>query len=1074
MSDIGREILNRALGSGYAEQAAAEARREGGRISVSESLLPLLAAVVYAANGGPMVVAVGAGAPALAGDISCFSGGDAFHLPAAGPGGDWFRPSGESVGRRLKAGRALRAGKLAVVGVEALLEGLPGELPADWPLEIEVGTELDLEETLELLVAGGYEREYTVEGWGRFALRGGILDVFPSTAERPVRVELEGDRVASLREFNVVTQRSSDPVRSTEIYPATDVPGMTAQPAPFGTVLALNRGLLQARAVEFSTEAGLEPLADEVAARWGEVVSVDTLSGSAGGGVAFPGVAAREFRGDLEAAAGEWRKLSRGHDVYLVLDSALQVDRARELWQSSGGRSREPRMGVGRVRRGFVISELGIAVHTSGDLVGRRARPRPARRVSGGAPISSYAELEVNSHVVHLDQGIGVYRGLVPQEALGVKREYLLVEYAGGDKLYVPTSQLSKVQRYVGSENPTVHRLRGREWSRSRKAARRSAEKTARELLQLYMERSSRPGHAFSPDGPWQRELEVSFPFEDTPDQARAAAQVKEDMESAAVMDRLVTGDVGYGKTEVAIRAAMKALIDSKQVAVLVPTTVLARQHYETFKERLAPFPVKVEMLSRFLSRKEQLTVLDRAGRGEVDVLVGTHRMLQDDVGFKDLGLLVVDEEQRFGVEQKERLRRMSRNVDTLTLTATPIPRTLQMSISGVRNISVIDTPPEDRRSVATYVGEFDVELVRQAVNYEVARGGQVFYVHNRISSIAGVAERLREVFPGLQIAVAHGRMDEDELEKVMLEFADGDHAVLVCTTIIESGLDLPNVNTLIVDRADVLGLAQLYQIRGRVGRSEKRAYAYMFYPAREVLSETAVSRLATISEMTPLGSGMRIAMRDLEIRGAGNLLGAEQSGQIEAVGFEMYCELLKESVEALKGEAPAPERVATVELPVDAYIPEEYISDQQTRVEEYRRLVAAGRTGRLEEFEAELADRFGEPPTPVRQLVEVERLRRKAARVGLESIAERAGELQLKAFQGEEEALVVAAASAAGRNYCRDRGVYADEESRALYLKLRLSEADNRQELMLTWLNLIIDDIAENGIGGGGPVEFQ
>ncbi len=1063
VKEIGPEILEKVLGSKYADEAAAAARREGGLISVGESLVPILVSAVYRSNGGPMVVAAGGQAAALAKDIDCFIPGEAFHLPGAGPGGDWFRPSGEAVGRRLKAARALRAGGLAVVGVEALIGGMPGELPADWPLEIQVGTELDLEETLELLVAGGYEREYTVEGWGRFALRGGILDVFPSTAERPVRIELEGDRVASLREFNVVTQRSSEPVSSVEIFPASDILGGDSRPAVRATVLALNPRLLQARAVEFSTEAGLEPPEDDVAARWGRVVALDTLAGGGRGAVSFPGEGSREFRGDLTAAVSEWRKLSPGNDIYLVLEGRGHVERARELWQESGGSSREPRMGVGSLRRGFRIAPLGIAVYTSGDLVGRRARPMPARRVSEGTPVRSYAELEVDAYVVHLDQGIGVYRGLVPQEALGVTREYLLIEYAGGDKLYVPTSQLSKVQRYVGSENPTVHRLRGREWSKSKKAARRSAEKTARELLQLYMERKSRPGHSFSPDGPWQRELEVSFPFEDTPDQSRAALEVKEDMESAAVMDRLVTGDVGYGKTEVAVRAAMKAVLDSKQVAVLVPTTVLARQHYETFKERLAPFPVKVEMLSRFLSRADQAKVAERAGRGEVDVLVGTHRMLQEDVSFKDLGLLVVDEEQRFGVDQKERLRRMSRNVDTLTLTATPIPRTLQMSLSGVRDISMIDTPPEDRQSVTTYVGEFDMELVRHAVNYEVARGGQVFYVHNRISSITAVADRLREVFPGISIMVAHGRMDEDELEKVMLEFADGEHQMLVCTTIIESGLDLPNVNTLIVDRADMLGLAQMYQIRGRVGRSDRRAYAYLFYPAREVLSDTAVSRLATISEMTPLGSGMRIAMRDLEIRGAGNLLGAEQSGQIEAVGFEMYCELLKESVEALKGEAPAAERESTVELPVDAYLPEEYISDQQTRVEEYRRLIAAGRTGRLDEFEAELIDRFGEPPTPVRQLVEVERLRVKAARAGVESITERSGELQLKSFPGEEEALVAAAVCAAERGYCESKGVYADEESRTLYLKLKPPEVNNRQELLLKWLELIIEDIMDS-----------
>ncbi len=672
--------------------------------------------------------------------------------------------------------------------------------------------------------------------------------------------------------------------------------------------------------------------------------------------------------------------------------------------------------------------------------------------------MAGYAELELGGFVVHVDQGIGIYRGLTSQMVMGVTREYLLLEYAGGDKLYVPTSQLDKVQRYVGAENPAVHRLRAREWTKSRKAARKSAEKTARELLQLYMERKSRHGTRFSADAPWQREMEEAFPYEDTPDQAKAVREVKSDMESEIAMDRLICGDVGYGKTEVAVRAAMKAALDSKQVAVLVPTTLLARQHYETFRERFAPFPIKVEMLSRFLSRSEQEGVVRRARRGETDVVIGTHRMLQDDVAFKELGLLVVDEEQKFGVVHKERLRRLSRNVDTLTLTATPIPRTLQMSLSGVRDISIIDTPPEDRHPVATYVGEFDMELVRHAVDYEVARGGQVFFVHNRVESIRRVADTLRKAFDGVSIAVAHGQMDEDELERVMLEFADGLHSVLVCTTIIESGLDLANVNTLVVDRADRLGLAQLYQIRGRVGRSGKRAYAYLFYPHREVLSDTAVARLSTISEMTPLGSGMRVAMRDLEIRGAGSLLGAEQSGQIEAVGFELYCELLKEAVDILKGEAPQELSEAVVELPVDAYIPAEYISEEETRVEEYRRLIVAARAGTLEELSAELTDRFGDAPLPVRQLIEVERLKTKAARAGLESATMKGDELQLKF--SDERAMTLAETAAESEGIVEKDGAYIDAASRTLYLKLRFEEVNKRQELLLKWLNSIIDDI--------------
>jgi transcription-repair coupling factor (superfamily II helicase) len=1067
MEDVAARILQMSLDWERSSEAADVVRATGpARIATSEAMVPLLAATLHRILGGPMVVAVPREAGGLSADIEAFIPGDAYHLPGGGPGGDWLRPYDEAVGQRLKAARALRQGRLAVAGVEALASGMPGALPEPWPLDIRQGAELDLEKVLQLLVDGGYQREYTVEGWGRFALRGGILDIFPSTSDRPVRIELLGDRVESLREFNVVTQRSSDAIERVEVFPASDSPaGAGAQGvpganrSPRATVLAVNPDLIEARILEFATDAGLEPPTGAVLPGWGEVVSIDTIGGPAGKSAQFPGTAAREFRGNLASAVDHWKKLSSdGTEVFLLLDGKGQVERALELWHEASRAGRTPRGGVGTLRRGFEVGELGLALFTSADLLGRRERPRPRRRLSSGTPVAGYAELEIGGFAVHVDQGIGIYRGLTSQAVMGVTREYLLLEYAGGDKLYVPTSQLDKVQRYVGAENPTVHRLRAREWSRSRKAARKSAEKTARELLQLYMERKSRHGTKFSPDAPWQREMEEAFPYEDTPDQARAVQQVKADMESEVAMDRLICGDVGYGKTEVAVRAAMKAALDSRQVAVLVPTTVLAKQHYETFRERFAPFPIKVEMLSRFLSRKEQEGVVRRVRRGETDVLIGTHRMLQEDVAFKELGLLVVDEEQKFGVVHKERLRRLSRNVDTLTLTATPIPRTLQMSLSGVRDISIIDTPPEDRHPVATYVGELDMELVGHAVDYEVARGGQVFFVHNRVESIRRVAERLRGAFGETSIAVAHGQMDEDELERVMLEFADGLHSVLVCTTIIESGLDLPNVNTLVVDRADLLGLSQLYQIRGRVGRSGKRAYAYLFYPHREVLSDTAVARLSTISEMTPLGSGMRVAMRDLEIRGAGSLLGAEQSGQIEAVGFELYCELLKEAVEILKGEAPEELSEAVVELPVDAYLPAEYISEEETRVEEYRRLIVAARSGTLEELAAELTDRFGEAPLPVRQLIEVESLKVKAARAGLESATMKGDELQLKFT--EERAMALAETAAESEGIVDKDSAYVDAESKTLYLKLRFEEVNKRQELLLMWLNSIIDDI--------------
>ncbi len=1065
--DIARELLEKAMEWERTRDAVrAVESGPGARVATTPVMVPLLAAVLYRALGGPLVVASAAGAATLAGDIDCFIPGEAFHLPGAGPGGDWLRPYDEVVGARLKAARALCQGNVAVVGVEALAGGVPQRLPEPWPLNFATGDELDLPRVLRLLVDGGYEREYTVDGWGRFALRGGILDVFPSTADRPVRIELLGDRIESIREFNVVSQRSGAPVDTVEVFPASDRSGAWQSeagerrraPLEGARVLAVDPVVIEAGATEFAAETGLELPGEGVLPQWGEVVALDTMGG-APGAPAFPGAAAREFRGDLEAAARAWSGRASAADVYLLLDGKGQVERALELWHDSGQAGRPPRAGVGTLSRGFEVPELKLAVYTSADLVGRRARARKPHRVSSGTPVTSYAELEVGGYAVHVDQGIGIYRGLTSREVMGVRREYLLLEYAGGDRLYVPTAQLDKVQRYVGAENPVVHRLRAREWARSRRAARRSAEKTARELLGLYMERKSTHGFAFSADSTWQNEIEAAFPYEDTPDQARAVREVKQDMQSEIAMDRLVCGDVGYGKTEVAVRAAMKAVLDSRQVAILVPTTVLARQHFETFRERFAPFPVKVDMLSRFLTRGDQQAVADRVRRGETDIVIGTHRMLQDDVAFKNLGLLVVDEEQRFGVVHKERLRKLQRNVDTLTLSATPIPRTLQMSLSGVRDISIIDTPPEDRQSVATYVGELDMALVRHAVRYELARGGQVFYVHNRVESIERVAEGLRREFGGVSVAVGHGQMREDELERVMLEFADGLHGMLVCTTIIESGLDLPNVNTLIVDRADMLGLAQLYQIRGRVGRSIKRAYAYMFYPARETLTDTAVARLATISEMTPLGSGMRVALRDLEIRGAGSLLGAEQSGQIEAVGFELYCELLKEAVDVLKGEAQPATRGSVVELPVDAYIPDDYIADEETRVEEYRRLIIAARAGTPGELAGELEDRFGPLPAPVKQMIDVERLKVKAALAGMESVTVKGGELELKFFEGEDDAARRARNYVEVEDLVEDGGSYFDPASRTLYLNLKLAEVKNRQEVLLLWLNKIIDD---------------
>ncbi|MDD5748802.1 MAG: transcription-repair coupling factor [Actinomycetota bacterium] len=1054
-----KEIVDRAEARGLAQEISEIfGRPEAPGIFCNRSLLPLLAAIVYRTFGGPLVFATASKAEELASDIELFLPGDTFFIPGAGPGRKIFSPCEDTEGERLRAAKALESGKVAVIGIDALIDRPPPVLPDDWPIVFEIGKEFEIEEIARLLVQAGYTREYEVEGWGRFAIRGGILDIFPTTAERPVRIEFAGERIESMREFNVVTQVSMDSIESVRVYPASEgTCDMRVINLERGFFFLVDKEEIEAVLSEFARDfMGEEERADF--GDWGRVIEVETLK--AKGYPVLKGEPAKQFRGDISGALNEWRRLvCEGFELFLLLDGEGQILRARELWEQQVEQYPAPRMGVGRLSRGFVLPERRLALYTSSDLLGRSPQKRTVSKPSGGAPVSSYAELEPGCFVVHVDEGIGVFKGLVSREVLGVVREYLLIEYAKEDRLYVPTTQIDRIQRYIGIEKPEVHRLKGTTWGRVKSRARRSAEATARRLLELYADRMSRTGFAFSPDSPWQRELEESFEYEDTPDQARATEQVKSDMESERLMDRLVCGDVGYGKTEVAVRASMKSVLDSKQVAVLVPTTVLANQHLETFRRRLAPFPIRVEMLSRFLSKEAQNKIIRGIRSGEVDIVIGTHRLLQEDVIFKDLGLLVIDEEQKFGVEQKEKLRTLVNKGDTLTMTATPIPRTLQMSLSGIKEISIIDTPPEERRPVATYIGKFDVKVVERALKYELARGGQVFYVHNRVSTIEKTAEFIRGLIPGVPVAIAHGQMEEDELERVMLEFSKGLRRVLVCTSIVESGLDLPNVNTLIVDRAERLGLAQMYQLRGRVGRGPTKAYAYFFYPSRMVLTGEARARLATIAEMTPLGSGIRLALRDLEIRGAGNLLGREQSGHIEAVGFELYCEMLREAVDDLRGQKARRVEEAVIEIPIDAYIPEEYISDEGSRVEQYRRLLIAGRSGKVDDFERELVDRFGGLPVPVLNMLKIERLKVKAGRAAFEAISFRNDELVFKHRHGKSDHCPAAALSAINNGFCEVGDVFIDSRNETLCLKLRLGKVKKRQELLLKWLEIIIDD---------------
>ena len=753
------------------------------------------------------------------------------------------------------------------------------------------------------------------------------------------------------------------------------------------------------------------------------------------GGERAPFAAAPVFGGRIREAMA-WAAARAGEGLAVVVASQ-QALRLADLLEEAGvaprlapALDRPPEAGAVTVAPataggGFLLGET-LALLSDEEVFGLRRQRRPRRPRRGLAP-DILATLRAGDYVVHVDHGIARFAGLARRAADGVEREYLELAYAEGDRLFVPTDQLEAVHAYVGPSDrpPSLTRLGSREWERAKRRARRAVAEIARELLDLYARRMLAEGDAFEPDGHWQMELEGAFPFVETPDQRRAIADVKADMEAPRPMDRLIAGDVGYGKTEVAVRAAFKAVMAGKQVAVLVPTTVLAEQHGQTFRERMGGFPVEIAVLSRFRDAREQRAIAGGIADGSVDVAIGTHRLLQRDVAFRDLGLVVIDEEQRFGVAHKERFRQMRAAVDTLTMSATPIPRTLQMSLAGIRDMSMVATPPEERLPIRTYVTVWDDEIVREAIVRELERGGQVYFVHNRVRDIERLAARLRAIVPEAAIAVGHGQMPEERLERAMAAFAAGDHDVLLCTTIIESGLDLPNVNTIVINNANQFGLGQLYQLRGRVGRSARRAFAYLLHDRDRAMSEAAQKRLEAIFEASELGAGFQIALRDLEIRGAGNLLGAEQSGHIAAVGFDLFSKLVAEAVESLRGgleggaapAEPALPPAPRVDLPVSAAIPNAYVADVETRLALYERIAAIDAPDGVADMEAELRDRFGTPPPLVENLLAVALLRALGRRAGVERISTGADSFHLRLRGGarEEHRRAVAALAVPG-----------------------------------------------------------
>jgi transcription-repair coupling factor (superfamily II helicase) len=979
---------------------------------VSEPALPVLLAALHEELGRPLVLLAPEDTDArdLAEGVAWFNGDERVALlPSRGVHwGSGLEPAPHLVGERARALDVLSAGGLVCASAAALAEPMPPPDARPEPIRIAAGEEISLEALAEHLALAGYERVERADERGQFAVRGGLVDVFPTTGREPLRVEFWGDEIEQIRAFSPFTQRALHPIEAAVVYPAAErrldlvepdlsegltpehVPGDLVPPVPAGPDLVWEADEVQA----VWEEEGLEPVSLTRAAR------LDSLP--AGQAHAFeaqrPALVARglaEAENELNAfvRAGQRVVVTFPHlGEALRQQNLLRRADARLLAEGEGlpGEA-ELLFAVTPARRGFVWRELGLVLLPDTQVF--RKRPPRERRV-GGRALQSFADLRTGDYVVHEDHGIGKLLGFETKEVAGVTRDYLFLGFRGDDRLYVPHEQLGKVSRYIGADNtvPALSKLGGKAWENLKNRARASVRELAGELLALYAQRQQAPGVPYDLRHEWLERLEAEFPYRETPDQQGAIEAVKEDLEAPRPMDRLVCGDVGFGKTEVAIRAAFAVAVNGKQTLMLAPTTILAEQHWHTFRARYRDFPIRIEMVSRFRPPRDVKQVLADFQAGKVDVLIGTHRILSRDVIPKELGLVILDEEQRFGVAQKELLRSLRLEVDVLTLSATPIPRTLHMSLSGLRDISIIETPPEGRRPIRTTVGEYDEELVKLALEREVERGGQSFYLHNRVETIEEAAEKLRQLSPDLRFLIAHGQMRERQLEEKMHAFLRGDADVLVSTTIIESGLDIPQANTLVVERADQLGLAQLYQIRGRVGRSDLTAHAYLFYPDMSELTPEARARLATLADHTELGAGFAIAMRDLEIRGAGNLLGDEQSGHVAALGFELYVELLAEAVAELSGERRVAARPVRVDARVDAYVPAQYIESEALKIDLHRRLALTEDEDELRELQAATEDRFGPLPEPVENLFLIQDAKLKLARAGADYLVFRGG----------------------------------------------------------------------------------
>jgi transcription-repair coupling factor (superfamily II helicase) len=981
------------------------------RARVSEPALPLVVSALHERLGRGLVLlcAEDADARDIAEAAGWFLGEERVGLlPSRGV--RWesgLEAPPHLVGERARALHVLAAGGLVCASAAAVAEGMPPPRLRPEPIELAVGDERGIDDLVEELALAGYERVERAEERGHVAVRGGLVDVFPTTGREPLRIEFFGDEIESIRAYSPFTQRALHPVERAVIYPAAerrlDLAEPTlredegAPPVPRDLVSPLERRpdlVWEREAVRrVWEEEGLSPISLSGVGELDQLPSGQPFAFEA----QRPALSAR----GLAEAENELAAFVRaGNRVVVAFPHRGEALRTENLLRKVDARTLEepelPReagllFAVAPARRGFVWRELGLVLLPDTQVFRKRA-PRADARL--GRALQSFADLRTGDYVVHEDHGVGKLLGFETKTVAGVTRDYLFLGFRGEDRLYVPHEQLGKVSRYIGADAraPSLSKLGGKAWQLLKSRARESVRELAGELIALYAQRQQAPGVAYDLSNDWLERLEAEFPYRETDDQARAIEAVKEDLEAPRPMDRLVCGDVGFGKTEVAVRAAFAVAVNGKQVLMLAPTTILAEQHWNTFRERYRDFPIRVEMVSRFRRPAEVKQVLRDFAEGKVEVLIGTHRVLSRDVIPKELGLVILDEEQRFGVAQKELLRSLRLEVDVLALSATPIPRTLHMSLSGLRDISIIETPPEGRRPIRTTVDEYDEELVKLALEREHARGGQSFYLHNRIESIEEAAQKLQQLCPDLRLLVAHGQMRERELEEKMHAFLRGDADVLVSTTIIESGLDIPQANTLIVERADALGLAQLYQIRGRVGRSDRVAHAYLFYPDMSELSPEARARLATLADHTELGAGFAIAMRDLEIRGAGDLLGAEQSGHVAAVGFELYVELLGEAVAELSGQRRTIARPVRVDARIDAYVPASYIGSEALKIDLHRRLALAEDEDELRELRAATEDRYGPIPEPVENLFAIQEAKLKVARAGADYLVFRGG----------------------------------------------------------------------------------